>query len=126
MDIKRYIKIGNGGNEYIYVYYYPSYKELAFYNDVTLFPCKIGRTDKNPISRVTQQLNSCAPEEPIIALVFECENSRLFEKVIHQYMELHQRHIEHSFNKEWFNTNPDEIYAVVKNVLESPDELLFK
>ena len=92
-------------------------------NDVTQWPCKIGRTEQYPVTRVYQQLNSCAPETPVIALVFQCENSRRLESTIHNYMKLHNRFLDHSFNKEWFNTNPDEVVGIIKSLIKTPDEV---
>lgn len=123
LNIQRWFTIDSNGNEYIYLYYYPTYREMAFMNEVTQWPCKIGRTDQHPVTRVSQQLNSCAPETPVIALVFQCDDSRSLESTIHNYMKLHKRFIEHSFNKEWFNTNPDEVVGIIKALMQTPDDV---
>ena len=60
LNIQRWFTIDSNGNEYIYLYYYPTYREMAFMNEVTQWPCKIGRTDQHPVTRVYQQLNSLA------------------------------------------------------------------
>lgn len=123
LDIERMIVLDSDGLEYIYVYFYPTYKEMAFMNDVHQWPCKIGRTDQDPQKRVRQQLNSCAPETPEIALVFQCENSRALENVIHNYMKIHNRFIKHTFNQEWFSTNPDEVLSIVQALYNSPEDI---
>lgn len=95
---------------------------MAIMNDVHQWPCKIGRTDQHPVKRVWQQLNSSSPELPVIALVFQCSYSRLWEAVIHKYMTLHNRFLKHGFNQEWFNTNPDEVLAVIRTLATDPDK----
>lgn len=124
IPIQKWITINRDGREYIYMFYYPTYREIAFMNDVAQWPCKIGRTDQHPTTRVLQQLNSCAPETPIIALVFQCNDSRILESTIHNYMKLHHRFLEHSFNKEWFNTNPDEVIGVIGSLMQTPEDVL--
>lgn len=123
LTIEKLIKLSEHGREFIYIYYYPTYREMAFMNDVVLWPCKIGRTDQHPAVRVKQQLNSCAPELPVIACVFQCDNSRALESTIHNYMKFHNRFLEHSFNQEWFNTNPDEVIALIETLSAEPDEV---
>lgn len=123
LNIQRWITLHADSGEYVYLYYYPTYREMAFTNDVTQWPCKIGRTEQHPIARVSQQLNSCAPETPVIALVFQCNNSKALESTIHNYMKLHNRFLEHSFNQEWFNTNPDEVMGIIKALMQTPDDV---
>ena len=40
------------GNYAVYVYYYDVYKELAKLKGEKYFPCKIGRTDRDPLQRI--------------------------------------------------------------------------
>lgn len=123
LDVERWFTVDDDGQEFVYLYYYPTYQDMAFMNDVTQWPCKIGRTDQHPVTRVKQQLNSCAPEQPILSLVFQCANSRALETTIHNYMKLHNRYLKHSFNQEWFNTNPDEVMYIVNALMRTPDDL---
>lgn len=123
LEIQKSIQIDKNGSEFVYLFFYPTYKEMALINDVVQWPCKIGRTDINPITRVLQQLNSSAPELPELALVFQCNDSRELESTIHHYMKLHHRFIIHDFNNEWFNTNPDEVEYIVNSLLLSPESI---
>lgn len=123
LDIQKFIQLDKQGHEFVYLFFYPTYKEMACLNDVSQWPCKIGRTDINPITRVLQQLNASSPELPELALVFQCNDSRELESTIHHYMKLHRRFLIHDFNQEWFNTNPDEVEYVVKSLLIEPENL---
>ena len=124
LDIQKWVVINEGGQEFVYLYFYGTYKDIAMMNDVIQWPCKIGRTDQHPLVRIRQQLNASTPELPEVAVVFQCDNSRALENLIHNYMKLHNRFLVHSFNQEWFNTNPDEVETVVKSLMLSPDEIL--
>lgn len=123
LEIERWVPVNKGGHEYVYLFYYPAYRDLAFYNDVTQWPCKIGRSTIDPITRISQQLNSSSPELPVIGAVFQCDDSQELEATIHHYLKLHHRFFHHPFNQEWFNTNPDEIVSVVKTLAMEPDDV---
>ena len=124
LSVQKWIPLDMDGQEFVYLFFYPTYKDIAYMNEVSQWPCKIGRTDVNPVVRIQQQLNSSSPEEPEIALVFQCSDSRDLESVIHHYMKLHKRFLHHDFNKEWFNTNPDEVLNVIKTFALTPDDIL--
>lgn len=108
--------LGTGPNA-VYVYYYDAYCELARINGETLWPCKIGRTDCDPIQRIIGQAGTCYPELPHVALIIYCDDSNALETVFHNIMKVKGRWMENAPGKEWFITSPDEIKAIYISVL---------
>lgn len=93
------------GNYAVYVYYYDAYKELANLKGDRCFPCKIGRTDREPLQRIISQTGTCYPEKPHIAVLFYCENSYNLESSFHSILKARNKWIENAPGVEWFNTN---------------------
>lgn len=108
--------LGMGPNA-VYVYYYDAYCELARINGEALWPCKIGRTDCDPIQRIIGQAGTCYPELPHVALIIYCDDSNALETVFHNIMKVKGRWMENAPGKEWFITSPDEIKAIYTSVL---------
>lgn len=108
--------LGAGPNA-VYVYYYDVYCELAKINGETSWPCKIGRTDYNPIQRIIGQAGTCYPELPHIALIIYCDDSNALEAVFHNIMKVKGLWMTDAPGKEWFITSPDEIKAIYASVL---------
>lgn len=108
--------LGAGPNA-VYVYYYDVYFELAKINGESSWPCKIGRTDHNPIQRIIGQAGTCYPELPHIALIIYCDDSNVLEAVFHNIMKVKGLWMADAPGKEWFITSPDEIKAIYASVL---------
>ena len=108
--------LGAGPNA-VYVYYYDVYCELAIINGEALWPCKIGRTDCDPIQRIIGQAGTCYPELPHVALVIYCDDSNALETTFHNIMKVKGRWMADAPGKEWFMTSPDEIKAIYTSVL---------
>lgn len=107
------------GNESIYVYYLPIYKELAKNEGKNSWPCKIGRTDGDPLQRIISQSSTALPEKPKIALIIKSHNSRTLENIIHSTLLYRNKRISSALGKEWFDTNPDEIVKIVQFIEQS-------
>lgn len=108
--------LGAGPNA-VYVYYYDVYCELARMNGEVSWPCKIGRTDCDPIQRIIGQAGTCHPELPHVALIIYCNDSNALEAAFHNIMKVKGRWMEDAPGKEWFITSPDEIKAIYTSVL---------
>lgn len=104
------------GNVAVYVYYYDVYKELANLKNEIYYPCKIGRTDRDPLQRIISQSGTCYPEKPHIALIFYCDNSIYLENAFHSILKMKDRWIENAPGAEWFNTNEAEIKEIYKSI----------
>lgn len=100
--------IGSGDNS-VYVYYYDTYKKYAETCGHSIWECKIGRTDKDPLQRIFGQAGTCYPELPHIALIIKCANSLQLELALHSILKLRNRWIENAPGTEWFLTSPAEV-----------------
>jgi Meiotically up-regulated gene 113 len=58
---------------------------------------------------VTQGAKTAHPEVPIIALIFETDDSHNLERLIHASLAYAGRHQKGSPGAEWFLTNPTEV-----------------
>lgn len=104
-------QIGEGISS-VYVYYYDIYKRYAESREQTIWECKIGKSDTEPIERVLSQVKTSYPELPHIALIIRCSDSQNLEKAIHHILKVRGRWIEEAPGIEWFNTNPEEIERI--------------
>ena len=103
--------IGSGDNS-VYVYYYDTYKKYAETCGYSIWECKIGRTDKDPLQRIFGQAGTCYPELPHIALIIKCSNSLQLESALHNILKLRNRWIENAPGTEWFLTSPAEVESL--------------
>jgi hypothetical protein len=55
------------GEDSVYLYYFESYRRLAGLDQKAHFPCKIGRSERDPLLRVLSQSSTALPEYPKIA-----------------------------------------------------------
>ena len=100
------------GSEIVYCYYFPTYKKYSQLCKKDSWPCKIGMTTKNIWDRIYSQSTTCFPEEPFIALMIHCENSKELEQLIHKVLQTRGKWIETSPGQEWYMTNPDEVKSI--------------
>ncbi|MCX6921767.1 MAG: GIY-YIG nuclease family protein [Verrucomicrobia bacterium] len=108
------------GEDSVYLYYFESYRRLAEIEGRRLFPCKIGRTERDPLLRVLSQSSTALPEFPRVARLFRTNDGSALEAAIHSILSLRGREIEDSPGTEWFLTSPDEIDGIVRFVNENP------
>ncbi|MFD6391876.1 GIY-YIG nuclease family protein [Nocardia sp. NPDC060259] len=77
------------------------------------WPHKIGMTTVSVAARLADQVGTALPERPVVVLELETDNAALLERAVHAVLELRGRKIETCPGNEWFETNIDEIRAVV-------------
>lgn len=105
------------GKYAVYMYYYDAYRELACLKNDIFFPCKIGRTDKDPLHRIISQSGTSYPEKPHVALVFYCDNASYLENAFHSILKIKNRWISNAPGTEWFNTNVEEIKEIYNSII---------
>jgi hypothetical protein len=111
--------IGDGA-EVVYLYYLPAYRELAEQRNESLWPCKVGRTIRDPAMRILAQAATALPERPVLALRVNTNDSAALEKAIHGTLTTRKRQITDSPGSEWFLTSPQEVEEIVSFVSHSP------
>ena len=103
----------------VYIYYYPSYKELAELKGEDRGPCKIGRTHtENPQDRIQGQVTAM-PEKPTTAVVMWTENPRELEENIQGILKEKDMHIQDAPGNEWFLISP----GIAKKVAQALKDL---
>ncbi len=102
------------GNSAVYLYYLPAYRIVAEKNGESVWQCKIGRTDRDPLGRILAQASTALPEKPHLALIVKTKHPLYMESAIHSVLKLRGQHIKNSPGSEWFLTSPDEVLALVK------------
>ena len=103
------IPIYGHGNQAVYIYYYQRYKIDAQKEGYEQWPCKIGYSKHNAISRVEQQAITSSPERPIIGAIIKTNDGYLLEQALHSILKLFHQQVPNATGKEWFMTNPQEI-----------------
>ena len=108
--------IGEGTNA-VYVYYYDIYKSFAEIKGEKCWPCKVGRTDRDPIQRVFGQAGTCYPQLPHIALIIYCDDSSALESALHSILKFQNKWMKDAPGTEWFMTSPEEIKDFYLSIL---------
>lgn len=109
------IIIGSGASS-VYLYYFPAYRILATHNRHATWPCKIGRSDRDPLNRIYSQASTAIPEPPIIGILLRTNLPSQWEKAIHNTLALRGRIIEDAPGDEWFNTSIDEVLDIIRYI----------
>ncbi len=104
------------GRSAVYVYYFDTYRQKAIQDGTGFWPCKIGRTDRDPLNRVLTQASTALPEFPHIAIIFYTENPSEWEHALHAILKLRGKTTTDSPGTEWFNTSPEEIIEVIRYI----------
>lgn len=107
------VEVGTGPGA-IYVYYLPTYRLRAQEQGEKAWPCKIGRTDRDPLSRVLSQAATALPERPRIAIIIRTSYPSAWETALHGVLTLRGLQIESVPGVEWFLTSPEEILELVR------------
>ncbi len=105
-------RVLGSGPAAVYLYYLPVYRLRAEEHGEKYWPCKIGRTDRDPVARVLAQAATALPERPHIALVIRTSFALAWESALHGVLTLRGRRIEDAPGAEWFLTSPDEVYEL--------------
>ncbi len=95
------------GVECIYMYYMPTYKELAELKGESVWPCKIGKTGVFAADRIKDQGATTAfAETPVLALVINTNHASMLERVIHSSLSILNLKL-NGPGSEWYSTSPE-------------------
>lgn len=104
------------GDSFVYLYYLPIYRENR---EKDTWACKIGRTNIDPLQRISSQASTALPEKPKVAVIIKTDNSPALEQAIHNILTYRKKKIETGMGQEWFDTNPDEFLKIVQFIEQS-------
>ena len=86
----------------VYLYYLPAYRLQSETENGTVWPCKVGRTDRDPLVRILSQAATALPEKPHVALIVYTKHPFALEAAIHAVLTLRGKKVDDSPGKEWF------------------------
>ena len=109
-------KVLGSGSGAVYVYYFDIYRKLANLEGEVSWPCKVGMTDRDAISRVISQAGTAYPELPHVALVLKTDTPRELEAALHAALKFKKRHMADAPGKEWFQTTPEEVEGLYEGL----------
>jgi T5orf172 domain len=115
--------IGTGDSS-VYFYYYPTYRRDAENRGSEIWPCKIGRSERDPINRVYAQASTALPEAPIIGLLLRTSFPSQWEHAIHYILALRGRIVEDAPGEEWFNTSINEVVEIIRYIDPKLDDVI--
>lgn len=98
----------------VYIYYYPSYKELAELKGEDKWPCKIGRTERDAEKRIKEQ-GTGMPEHATKEVVIETDDPNSLEQTIRSLLKRKGMHIQEAPGDEWYLINSE----IAKKVAEA-------
>lgn len=111
------------GNETVYVYYYDAYRQLAETRGQKHWPCKVGMTSQQTISRIFSQTGTAYPESPHIAIEFKCNDAKGLENAFHSVLSFRKRKVESAPGNEWYYTTLEELKEIFDFVLNGTEPI---
>jgi hypothetical protein len=108
------IELG-GGEQLVYCFYLPTYREKATHSGQDRWPIKIGRTTGSLTTRLAS-LSTAMPEAPVISVLIRTHNADVLEKAIQNILSFRGRWMSEAGGSEWYSTNPQEIAQIYEFV----------
>ena len=121
VDTSRVEKKGRG-NQSVYLYYFPTYKQYAKLKGETHWPCNVGKAEGEVIVRVSKQIGDQLPEKAKIALILRTDNCRALETEIHKKLKRRLKQSKDAIGTEWFLTSPSEVEEIYNFIGENSGE----
>jgi len=100
------------GTGCVYLYYFDLYKSEASRKGEPSWPCKIGLSENEASSRISQQIGTALPEIPVLALEVKTNNPSWLESAIHSVLKCRGKWHQKSPGSEWFMTSPEEVLEI--------------
>ena len=97
----------------VYIYYYPSYRELAKFKGKDTYPCKIGRTGRGAEKRIKEQQTGM-PEHAKTEVVMPTDDPLGLEQMIRSYLKRKGMYIQDAPGDEWYLINSEIAKKVAK------------
>ena len=104
------------GKGWVYLYYFDREKAEAQDQGKEVWPCKIGRTEREPEKRIQEQMDEDS-DIPVIALLLGTDKPKVLERTIHGILTLWDVHLKREQGKEWFLTSPNEVIDIYRLIV---------
>ena len=105
------------GEGWVYLYYFDREKAEMQDQGNEVWPCKVGRTKREPEKRIQEQMDEDS-DIPIIALLLGTDKPKVLERTIHGILTLRGVHLNHGQGKEWFLTSPNEVIDIYRLIVD--------
>ena len=109
VDTSRVTRLGEGSGS-VYIYGYECVPDRL----------KIGRTDRDVVTRIVNQINESTPDRPVLHLVLATSNPGALERALHGALVLRNRGLEGG-GREWYRTTVAEIVTIYHSLLGCGD-----
>lgn len=96
------------GEQFVYCFYLPTYRDQAERAGESRWPIKIGSTT-GPLAARLASFSTALPERPRMAVVIRTHDASLLEKALQTVLSYRGRWLSEAAGSEWYATNPDEI-----------------
>ncbi len=101
----------------VYIYYYPSYRELSELKGEDKWPCKIGCTERGAEKRIKEQVTGM-PEHAKEEVVIETSNPLWLESTIRMHLQRKGLHKQDAPGDEWYLINSE----IAKEIAELSED----
>ncbi len=113
-ESKAEVIIGEG-EESVYGWYLPAYRELSEIRGTDRFPIKVGKAKGDPIKRALAHALT-APEMPVLGFCLKVEDSSKAERLLHKCLVNHGLNCSDSLGNEWFYSNPQDLREICSSL----------
>lgn len=100
------------GEQFVYAYYIPVYKDLYKARGDSRWPMKIGKSI-DPRQRLNTHATAL-PDAPSVAVIVRTNDAGNLERFLHLTLRVRGREYDGTGGSEWFVTNPDEILDIYR------------
>jgi len=108
------VSIGEG-SQTVYGWYLPAYRQLAVLKGESRFAMKVGHTERDVITRVTEQTGTL-PERPVFGFRLKVDDAARWESRLHDWLRHNDHHCKEAIGDEWFDTSPEELACVYEKL----------
>lgn len=102
------------GTGSVYVYFFPSYRQLAELRQDERWPIKVGMTSlDNAKIRISEQQGTAMPEQPLVAYVRRSDTPLKLERLVHAVLFYRGQQLDDAPGSEWFSSTPEEVKSII-------------
>ncbi len=101
----------------VYLYYNQQKRKNAESKGENIWECNIGRTIREPHTRINEQAGTALPAENLkIGLHIKTDREEKIERIIHDILKVRGKHIADAPGREWFLTSPSEVEEIYNSL----------
>lgn len=113
VDLDQPLDLGVG-NETLYVYFFPAYRDQAAYLGRDTWPIKVGMSTTDAGLRMRDQVGTAMPERPVVGMLYRTDDARTLERLVHSTLRTRGRHLKDAPGSEWFLSSVQEVRSIIE------------